>query len=141
MTKSPRKNVPEVGIELGAACMPSELASDRATAPGFTHYKIKILTVVVYFYRFPVYSLNICLHWVFTTFNNLSKKAHLKLLPFVVCLQHFVKHINPKLQPYHLNVSFLPYRCIKAVVIISYQRKFSSFLYTLLKYYQCKYYK
>ena len=34
MTKSPRKNVPEVGIELGAACMPSELASDRATAPG-----------------------------------------------------------------------------------------------------------
>ena len=31
MTKSPRKNVPDVGIELGAACMPSELASDRAT--------------------------------------------------------------------------------------------------------------
>ena len=35
MTKSPRKNVPDVGIELGAACMPSELASNRATAPGF----------------------------------------------------------------------------------------------------------
>ena len=34
MTKSPRKNVPDVGIELGAARMPSELASDRATAPG-----------------------------------------------------------------------------------------------------------
>ena len=34
MTKSPRKNVPDVGIELRAACMPSELASDRATAPG-----------------------------------------------------------------------------------------------------------
>ena len=34
MTKSPRKNVPDVGIELGAAFMPSELASDRATAPG-----------------------------------------------------------------------------------------------------------
>ena len=34
MTKSPRKNVPDVGIELGAACMPSEHASDRATAPG-----------------------------------------------------------------------------------------------------------
>ena len=34
MTKSPRKNVPDVGIELGAACMPSELASDWATAPG-----------------------------------------------------------------------------------------------------------
>ena len=31
MTKSPQKNVPDVGIELGAACMPSELASDRAT--------------------------------------------------------------------------------------------------------------
>ena len=25
--------LPDVGIELGAACMPSELASDRATAP------------------------------------------------------------------------------------------------------------
>ena len=34
MTKSPRKNVPDVGIELGAACMPRELASNRATAPG-----------------------------------------------------------------------------------------------------------
>ena len=33
MTKSPQKNMPDVGIELGAACMPSELASDRATAP------------------------------------------------------------------------------------------------------------
>ena len=29
-----RKNVPDVGIELRAACMPSELASDWATAPG-----------------------------------------------------------------------------------------------------------
>ena len=28
------KNVPDVGIELGATCMPSELASDLATAPG-----------------------------------------------------------------------------------------------------------
>ena len=34
MTKSSRKNVPDVGIELGAACMPSEHASDRTTAPG-----------------------------------------------------------------------------------------------------------
>ena len=33
MTKSPRKNVPGGGIELWATCMPSELASDRATAP------------------------------------------------------------------------------------------------------------
>ena len=29
MTKFPRKNVPDVGIELGAACMPSGDASDR----------------------------------------------------------------------------------------------------------------
>ena len=36
MTKTPRKNVPDVGIELGAACMPSEHASDRATAPGIS---------------------------------------------------------------------------------------------------------
>ena len=34
MNKSPRKNVPDVGIELGAACMQSGHASDRATAPG-----------------------------------------------------------------------------------------------------------
>ena len=33
MTKSPRKNVPNVGIELGAA-------SDRATAPGVTFLEI-----------------------------------------------------------------------------------------------------
>ena len=34
MTKSPRKNVADVGIKLRAACMPSGHASDRATAPG-----------------------------------------------------------------------------------------------------------
>ena len=34
MTKSPRKNVSDVGIELGAACMPRGHASNRATAPG-----------------------------------------------------------------------------------------------------------
>ena len=34
MTKSPRKNVPDVGIEFGAACMPSGHDSDRATTPG-----------------------------------------------------------------------------------------------------------
>ena len=28
--------MPDVGIELGAACMPSELPSDRATAPGLS---------------------------------------------------------------------------------------------------------
>ena len=33
ITKSPRKNVPDVGIELGAGCMPSGHASDRVTAP------------------------------------------------------------------------------------------------------------
>ena len=33
MTKSPQKNVPDVGIELGAACMPSGYTSDRATSP------------------------------------------------------------------------------------------------------------
>ena len=34
-TKSPWKNVTDVGIELGAACMPSEHASDRATMPSY----------------------------------------------------------------------------------------------------------
>ena len=33
MTKSPRKNVQDVGIQLGATCMPSEHASDQATMP------------------------------------------------------------------------------------------------------------
>ena len=36
MTKSPRKNVADVGIEIRADCMPSGHASDRATAPGYT---------------------------------------------------------------------------------------------------------
>ena len=36
MTKSPRKSVPDVGIELGAACMPSWHASNRATATRHT---------------------------------------------------------------------------------------------------------
>ena len=101
-----------------------------------TPYKIKILTVVVYFYSFPACYLKIYLHWVFSTFNYLSNKANLKPLSFVVCLQQFVKHINPQVQPYHLNVSFLPYRCIKVVIILSYHRECSSFLYILLKYYK-----
>ena len=52
MTKSPRKNVPNVGIEFGAACMPSEHASDRATAPGRSQtddeYSKRGLTYVLY---------------------------------------------------------------------------------------------
>ena len=36
MTKSPRKNVQDMGIELGATYMPNEHASDPATAPGWT---------------------------------------------------------------------------------------------------------
>ena len=49
MTKSPRKNVPDVGIEVGAACMPSELASDRVTAPGPCKMVVvtKVLKVLV----------------------------------------------------------------------------------------------
>ena len=106
-----------------------------------TPYKIKILTVVVYFYSFHACYLNIYLHWVFSTFNYLSNKANLKPLSFVVCLQLFVKYINPQVQLYHLNVTFLPYRCIKAVIILSYHHVCSSFLYILLKYYKYKYLK
>ena len=106
-----------------------------------TPYKIKVLTVVVYFFSFPACYLKICLHWVFSTFNYLSHKANLKPLSFVVCLQQFVKHINPEVQSYHLNVSSLPYRCIKAVIILSYHCEYSSFLYKLLKYYKYKYSK
>ena len=42
MTKSPRKNVPDVGIELGAACMPSGHTFDRATAPGSYQHDLMI---------------------------------------------------------------------------------------------------
>ena len=49
-----------------------------------TPYKIKILTVVVYLYSFPVCYLKIYLHWVYSTFKYLSNKANLKLLSFVV---------------------------------------------------------
>ena len=56
MTKSPRKNVPDVGIEPGAACMPNELASDRATAPGqgfrWRHIPGRIVRKQ-YIYTFP----------------------------------------------------------------------------------------
>ena len=51
MTKSSRKNVPDVGIELGAACMPSEHASDRATAaPG--HVQGECLSVKIKIWLF-----------------------------------------------------------------------------------------
>ena len=106
-----------------------------------TPYKIKIVTVVVYFYSFSACYLKISLHFVFSTFNYPSNKANLKPLSFAVCLQQFVKHINPQVQPYHLIVSFLPYRCIKAVKILSYHRECSSFLYILLKYYKYKHLK
>ena len=106
-----------------------------------TPYKIKILSVIIYFYSFPACYLKIYLHWVFNTFNYLSNKVNLKLLSFVVRLQQLVKHITPQLQPYHLNLSFLPYIRIKAVIILSYHRECSSFLYTLLKYYKYKYLK
>ena len=52
MTKSPWKSVPDVGIELGAACMPSGLASDRATAPGpFGTYKASCTHLVECIYQ------------------------------------------------------------------------------------------
>ena len=34
MTKSPRRNLLDEGIELGAACVPSGHASDCTTVPG-----------------------------------------------------------------------------------------------------------
>ena len=40
MAKSPQKNVPDVGIELRAACMPSEHAFDRATVPLLKFLKV-----------------------------------------------------------------------------------------------------
>ena len=43
----PRKNVPDVGIELGAACMPSEFASDRATASGLKYQAVRPRVTIV----------------------------------------------------------------------------------------------
>ena len=54
-----------------------------------TTYKIKTLTVVIYFYSFPACYLKIYLHWVFSTFNYLSNEVNLKSLSLVVCLQQF----------------------------------------------------
>ena len=79
-----------------------------------TPYKIEVLTVVVYFYSFPACYLEIYLHWVFSTFYYLSHIADLKPLSFVVFLQQFVKHINHKVQPYHLNVSFFAIQMFKS---------------------------
>ena len=56
MTKSPSKNVAGMGIELGAACMPSRHASDRVTAPG------TILMVVV--------GVSGAGTWIFTIFQS-----------------------------------------------------------------------
>ena len=53
ITRSPRKNVPDVGIELGAACMPSGHASDWATTPG---YRCTDIVIICYFPRQCVWS-------------------------------------------------------------------------------------
>ena len=62
MTKSPLKNVPDVGIELGAASMPSRHASDRATAPGefaffvgFVFNHLNLILMVVYSNQFLIF--------------------------------------------------------------------------------------
>ena len=57
MTKSQQKNVPEVGIELGAACMPSGLASDLATAPDIWQDKV-LMNASKKFFRLPSSRLN-----------------------------------------------------------------------------------
>ena len=53
MTKSPRKNVPDMGhIELGAACTPSGHASNRATALGDDVYKETKVQINYFFSSF-----------------------------------------------------------------------------------------
>ena len=54
MTKSPQKNVPDMGIELGAACMPSELASDQATMPLFDRVGENVIKAGYQFLFFSV---------------------------------------------------------------------------------------
>ena len=56
MTKFPRRNVSDVGIELWASCMPSELASDRATVPDL------VVGMCVY----------VCIYECMSTFSNIS---------------------------------------------------------------------
>ena len=54
MTKSPRKNVPDVGIEFGATFMPSGHASDQTTVPGsgkFDSYLVAHLWRQVFSWR------------------------------------------------------------------------------------------
>ena len=75
MAKSPRKNVPDVGIELGAACMPSEHASDRATAArsGYIGDGIKSSVSGQYSRNLTIYS---------SVFTDLHKYLIYRLLSF-----------------------------------------------------------
>ena len=62
MTKSPWKKVPDVGVELGAACMPSKHTSDRATAPGPKFYEMKqgVPSKVIFFFYTEISQIDVC---------------------------------------------------------------------------------
>ena len=52
MTKSSPKNVPDAGMDLGIACIPSGMATYRATAPSLDAF-FAVSAVFVVFYKCP----------------------------------------------------------------------------------------
>ena len=83
MTKSLQKNVPDVGIELGADGMPSGHASDRATctAPGYLiHFYLIIYLFYLFIYLFIYFwqkqhlfiKITDFLHFIKTLFHSFN---------------------------------------------------------------------
>ena len=76
MTKSPRKNVSDIRIELGAACMPSGHTFDRATAPIVSETKVSSRSMVS-----VAKATGLILTWSHTTKDRFSRdKAQKKLV-------------------------------------------------------------
>ena len=105
MTKSPRKNVPDVGIELGAACMPSEHASDRSTAPGIKNVEKGYLDTnvrVKSFKNATIQNVKDNIFFFFLYFDDVSyhNKSDIpeKLIDLRVAMGNFVYYNFLKLQ-------------------------------------------
>ena len=71
MTKSSQKNLPDAGIDLGTACIPKGMATDRATMLGVTNnahdYVLLTCTVFVEHYSLVPYTFT-----NYNAFNSLS---------------------------------------------------------------------
>ena len=115
MTKSPRKNVPDVGIELRATCMPSGHASDRATVPGLCTGKLIVIGNFVEtrqkcqqtqdVIKVRCRTRQVGLHAIFMLINA----------PILVCGEKG-GHITLKLAVGHQNFLKLSKHCLKNII-------------------------